>query len=78
MDGSHKVDQNLKLFINEKPYDGGAIKKRFLTDIEICFLLVINLFVVNDSNLQQKLLEIKINQNSNLFAHKFKNKKTPT
>jgi hypothetical protein len=77
MDGLQKVDKNLKLFINEKPYDGGPKIKRFLTDIEICYLIVVNLYVVKDSNLQQKLLQIKINQNSDLFAHKFKNMKNP-
>ena len=77
MEGHHKTDQNMKLFINEKPFDSGPIKKRFLSDIEICYLIVVNLYVVNDSNLQQKLLEIKINQNSDLFAHKFKNMKNP-
>lgn len=68
-------DKNLGLYILEKAYDGGLIEKRYLTDIEICYLIVINLHVINDLNLQQKLLELKINQNSNIFAHKFKNMK---
>ena len=75
MDYPVHTDPNLTLHILEKPYDGGVVKKRILTDIEICYLIIVNLFVINDQNLQQKLLEIKINQNSNLFAHKFKNMK---
>jgi len=65
------------LYIIEK--DDGKKSQTYLrplTSLEVCYLVLTHLYIAKTQReqLQNKILEVKINQNSQLFAHKFKNK----
>lgn len=46
--------------------------------MELFYLVAMNLHITDESFLEQKCLELKLNQNCVLFSHKFKKNGEPT